>query len=183
MDASQATRFMDGPANDLDLETLEILEDQLLDYDGTLLLVSHDRAFLNNIVTSTLALNGSGQVIETVGGYDDWQRQNEAASAAKPDPKPRKSVPEAPPTTEPARKSSYKEQRALESQKRELAELPLRIETLEAKVHALTIAMATPTFYQQDSAEIAQAVSQLKELQDELAQAYQRWEELEKLKF
>ena len=68
MDASQATRFMDGPANDLDLETLEILEDQLLDYDGTLLLVSHDRAFLNNIVTSTLALNGSGQVIETVGG-------------------------------------------------------------------------------------------------------------------
>ena len=174
---------MDEPTNDLDLETLEILEDLLLDYDGTLLLVSHDRAFLNNIVTSTLALDGSGQVIETVGGYDDWQRQNEALIAAKPDPKPRKPAPEAPPLTEPARKSSYKEKRALESQKRELAELPQRIEALEAEIHALTTAMATPTFYQQDSAEIAQAVDQLKELQDELAKAYQRWEELEQLKY
>ena len=172
---------MDEPTNDLDLETLEILEDLLLDYDGTLLLVSHDRAFLNNIVTSTLALDGSGQVIETVGGYDDWQRQNEALIAAKTDPKPRKSAVETPPATEPARKSGYKEKRALESQKRELAELPQRIESLEAEIHALTTAMATPTFYQQDSAEIAQAVDRLKGLQDELAQAYQRWEELEQL--
>ena len=174
---------MDEPTNDLDLETLEILEDLLLDYDGTLLLVSHDRAFLNNIVTSTLALDGSGQVIETVGGYDDWQRQNEALIAAKTDPKPRKSAVETPPATEPARKSGYKEKRALESQKRELAELPQRIESLEAEIHALTTAMATPTFYQQDSAEIAQAVDRLKGLQDELAQAYQRWEELEQLEF
>jgi len=166
---------MDEPTNDLDLETLEILEDLLLDYDGTLLLVSHDRAFLNNIVTSTLAMDGSGQVIETVGGYDDWLRQNESA---KPEPKPHKSAAETPPVTEPARKSGYKERRALESQKRELAELPQRIEFLEAEIHALTAAMSTPTFYQQDSAEIARAVNRLKELQDELAQAYQRWEEL-----
>ena len=176
---------MDEPTNDLDVETLEILEDLLLEYEGTLLLVSHDRAFLNNIVTSTLALDGSGQVTETVGGYDDWQRQNEAVNAAKIEVKPRKVVTEqseAPSTpAETSKKLTYKEQRALEAQKRELAELPQKIETLEANVHALTAEMATPAFYQQDSAMIAQTVDRLKEMQDELAQAYHRWEELEKL--
>ncbi|MBK8823151.1 MAG: ATP-binding cassette domain-containing protein [Anaerolineales bacterium] len=176
---------MDEPTNDLDVETLEILEDLLLDYEGTLLLVSHDRAFLNNIVTSTLALDGSGQVTETVGGYDDWQRQNEAANATKSEAKPRKVVTEqseAPSTpVETSKKLTYKEQRALEAQKRELEELPQKIETLEADVHALTAEMATPAFYQQDSAMIAQTVDRLKEMQDELAQAYHRWEELEKL--
>jgi ATP-binding cassette subfamily F protein uup len=171
---------MDEPTNDLDVETLEILEDLLLDYDGTLLLVSHDRAFLNNIVTSTLAMDGTGQVTETVGGYDDWQKQNESA---KPEPKPRKAVVnDAQPSTEStSKKLSYKEQRALESQKRELAELPQRIEKLEADVHALAVAMADPAFYQQDSSEITRVVNQLKEMQDELAQAYHRWEELDKL--
>jgi len=175
---------MDEPTNDLDVETLEILEDLLLEYDGTLLLVSHDRAFLNNIVTSTLALDGSGQVIETIGGYDDWQRQNEALNAAKVEVKPRKSVVEQSETlsaaAEPSKKLTYKEQRALESQKRELAELPLKIEKLEADVHALSAEMAVPAFYQQDNTEITRVVNQLKEMQDELAQAYQRWEELEK---
>lgn len=173
---------MDEPTNDLDVETLEILEDMLLDYDGTLLLVSHDRAFLNNIVTSTLAMDGSGQVIETVGGYDDWQRQNESV---KPELKPRKPVVglgnEPLSSSEPSKKLSYKEQRALASQKRELAELPQRIEKLESDVYALTEEMSTPAFYQQDSAEIARVVNQLKEMQDELAQAYHRWEDLEKL--
>jgi ATP-binding cassette subfamily F protein uup len=169
---------MDEPTNDLDVETLEILEDLLLDYDGTLLLVSHDRAFLNNIVTSTLAMDGTGQVTETVGGYDDWLRQNESA---KPEPKPRKAtVSEAQPEST-SKKLSYKEQRALESQKKELAELPQRIEKLEADVHELAAAMAYPSFYQQDSAEITRVVNQLKGMQDELAQAYHRWEELEKL--
>ena len=170
---------MDEPTNDLDVETLEILEDLLLEYDGTLLLVSHDRAFLNNIVTSTLAMDGTGQVTETVGGYDDWLRQNESA---KPEPKQRKAtVSEAQPEA-PSKKLSYKEQRALESQKKELAELPQRIEKLEADIHALAAAMADPSFYQQDSAEITRVVNQLKEMQDELAQAYHRWEELEKLR-
>jgi ATP-binding cassette subfamily F protein uup len=170
---------MDEPTNDLDVETLEILEDLLLEYDGTLLLVSHDRAFLNNIVTSTLAMDGAGRVVETVGGYDDWQRQNESA---KPEPKARKAtVGEAQPAPEStSKKLSYKEQRALESQKKELAELPQRIEKLEADIHALTVEMANPLFYQQDSAEIARVVNQLKEMQDELAGAYHRWEELEK---
>jgi ATP-binding cassette subfamily F protein uup len=173
---------MDEPTNDLDVETLEILEDLLLDYDGTLLLVSHDRAFLNNIVTSTLALDGSGHVTETVGGYDEWQKQNESA---KPESKSRKPVTgqdnEAQSSSEPSKKISYKEKRALESQKRELAELPQRIKKLEADVHALTAEMATSTFYQQDSAKITRVVNQLKEMQAELAQVYHRREELEKL--
>ena len=175
---------MDEPTNDLDVETLEILEDLLLDYDGTLLLVSHDRAFLNNIVTSTLAMDGTGQVTETVGGYDDWQRQNESA---KPESKSRKPVvsvvnePQAQSSTEPSKKLSYKEQRALESKKRELTELPQRIEILEAEVHALTVAMSDSSFYQRDSAEITATVNKLNELHDELAHAYHRWEELDKL--
>jgi ATP-binding cassette subfamily F protein uup len=170
---------LDEPTNDLDVETLEILEDLLLDYDGTLLMVSHDRAFLNNIVTSTMSLDGSGRVTETVGGYDDWQSQNQPS--AKPELKPRKpTVSEAQP--EPAsKKLSYKEQRALESQKKELTELPQRIEKLEADIHALTVEMASPSFYQRDSAEITRVANQLKEMQDELVQAYDRWEELEKL--
>jgi ATP-binding cassette subfamily F protein uup len=172
---------MDEPTNDLDVETLEILEDLLLDYEGTLLLVSHDRAFLNNIVTSTLAMDGVGNVTETVGGYDDWQRQNESA---KPESRPRKSTVsaenEAQSSSEStSKKLSYKEQRALESQKKELSELPQHIEKLEADVHALTAEMATPAFYQKEGAEITRVVNQLKEMQDELTDAYHRWEELE----
>ncbi|MBK7318814.1 ATP-binding cassette domain-containing protein [Candidatus Villigracilis affinis] len=170
---------MDEPTNDLDVETLEILEDLLLDYEGTLLLVSHDRAFLNNIVTSTIALDGSGRVTETVGGYDDWARQNESA---KSESKPRKPVVSVEnDARSSSKKLSYKEQRALEAQKRELAEMPQRIEKLEADLHALTAEMSTPNFYQRDSAEIARAAEQLKTMQDELNQAYARWEELEKL--
>jgi ATP-binding cassette subfamily F protein uup len=170
---------LDEPTNDLDVETLEILEELLLEYEGTLLMVSHDRAFLNNIVTSTMALDGSGRVTETVGGYDDWQKQSE--SPAKPEVKARKPVvSEMQPTAESAsKKLSYKEQRALESQKKELAELPQRIEKLEADIHSLTVEIAAPAFYQQDSAEITQVVNRLKDMQDELTQAYHRWEELE----
>jgi ATP-binding cassette subfamily F protein uup len=169
---------LDEPTNDLDVETLEILEDMLLEYDGTLLMVSHDRAFLNNIVTSTLAVDGSGQVVETIGGYDEWlQRQNEFM---KVEEKPRKAA-SASKEAATAKKPSYKEKREAESQKKELAELPARIENLETQIHNLTAEMALPTFYQQDSAEIACEVERLKSLQDELAQAYHRWEELENL--
>ncbi len=173
---------MDEPTNDLDVETLEILEDLLLDYDGTLLLVSHDRAFLNNIVTSTLAMDGSGQVTETIGGYDEWLRQNESVKPEEKSRKPASEQNDALSTSaEPSKKLSYKEQRALESQRRELADLPQRIEKLEADIHTLTAEMVTPAFYQQDSAEITRVVNQLKEMQEELAQAYHKWEELEKL--
>ena len=175
---------LDEPTNDLDVETLEILEELLLEYDGTLLLVSHDRAFLNNIVTSTLAMDGNGKVTETVGGYDEWKRQADsrdqsASDLAKPASTPQ---PESAPKDSSApRKLTYKEQRALEAQKQELAELPQRIESLEAEVHALSAAMADASFYQQESAKITSTVDKLNQLHDELASAYQRWEELEKL--
>jgi ATP-binding cassette subfamily F protein uup len=181
---------LDEPTNDLDIETLELPEDLLLDYPGTLLLVSHDRAFLNNLVTSLLVLDGSGQVKEYIGGYDDWQKQSQAEKAELTPasaPAGRKPVPAlqtaSPKETTPAattpRKLTYKEQRALEAQKCELTELPGRIEALESEQHQLTTAMADPVFYQRDNIEITQAANRLKELEEELAKAYQRWEELE----
>jgi ABC transport system ATP-binding/permease protein len=174
---------MDEPTNDLDIETLEILEDLLLEYTGTLLLVSHDRAFLNNLVTSTLVLDGAGGVTEIVGGYDDWQRQSALEVPEPPEPtKPRQratglSKNEGLP--QPSRKLTYKEQRSIEAQKRELAELPYLIETLEAEQHRLNSLMADPAFYQQDSVEIARSAKRLKDLEEELRRAYLHWEELE----
>ena len=175
---------MDEPTNDLDIETLELLEDLLLDYRGTLLMVSHDRAFLNNLVTSTLVMDGAGVVREYVGGYDDWLRQSQAEAISRDEDTPRKASAPAlqtrsQPTTDAPRKLNYKEQRALVAQKLELSDLPLRIEAMEAEQKLLTAAMSSPVFYQQGSTEIAHAVNRLKELEDELALAYQRWEELE----
>ncbi len=166
----------DEPTNDLDLDTLELLEDLLLEYTGTLLLVSHDRAFLNNLVTSTLALDGQGNVTETVGGYDDWLRRAQAPPAAAKDAREKSARPAA---ENAPRKLSYNQQRALEAQKRELAELPDRIEALEAEQQRLTAEMGSAQFYQQDAEHIAQAAARLRELEEELAQAYQRWEVLE----
>ena len=174
---------LDEPTNDLDIDTLEILEDLLLEYTGTLLLVSHDRAFLNNLVTSTLALDGAGGVSEIVGGYDDWLRQSLAQVPETPEAvKPRKQI-QGPAKNEAApalRKPTYKEQRALEAQQRELAELPHLIEALETEQHQLTARMADPVFYQQVSAEITGSAARLKELEEELGRAYARWEELER---
>ncbi|HLO30059.1 MAG TPA: ATP-binding cassette domain-containing protein [Anaerolineales bacterium] len=166
--------ILDEPTNDLDIETLEVLEDLLLEYEGTLLLVSHDRAFLNNIVTSTLVLDGSGEVNEYVGGYDDWRRQIEGPVASQTKPKTDSRSRIAPKAnTQPAtRKLSYNE-------KRELEELPKRIELLEAEQHALNTKMENPEFYQQAGAAITQAVERLQELHEELSALYQRWMELE----
>ena len=173
---------LDEPTNDLDLETLEVLENVLLDYAGTLLLVSHDRAFLNNLVTSTMILDEGGQVREVVGGYDDWQQQRAQTLAAVSKPIKPSSSPTAETVGESSaapRKLTYKEQRALEAQQRELAELPQTIERLEAEQHRLSAAMAQPAFYQRDPAEITQAVQRLKDLEEQVAAAYQRWAELE----
>jgi ATP-binding cassette subfamily F protein uup len=162
--------ILDEPTNDLDIETLEVLEDLLLDYDGTLLLVSHDRAFLNNLVTSTLILSGDGEVKEYVGGYDDWQKQIEPATALKT---PKSAVINTADSKKPEkRKLSYND-------KRELEELPKRIEMLETEQHQLTVQMETPAFYQQEGEKITQAVNRLEEIQKELSQAYQRWGELD----
>lgn len=174
---------MDEPTNDLDIDTLEILEDMLLEYGGTLLLVSHDRAFLNNLVTSTLVLDGSGQVTEVVGGYDDWLRQAQQAAAEKAAERPRKETPtqeeSSGRSSGAARRLSYNEVRALEAQRRELAEMPGRIEALEKEQQRLTAAMGEADFYTQDSADIARSAARLQQLEAEIADAYQRWETLE----
>ncbi|MGB4976643.1 MAG: ATP-binding cassette domain-containing protein [Anaerolineae bacterium] len=166
---------MDEPTNDLDLETLEILEDLLLEYEGTVLLVSHDRELLNNVVTSTLALDGAGRVGEYAGGYDDWVRQR--ASLAPAEKTTSRSVPP-PPTVEPrarperARGLTYREQREMEA-------LPGRIEALEAEQSQLVQVMAAPAIYQGGGDAVVQTTARLAALEQELAEAYARWEALD----
>lgn len=163
---------MDEPTNDLDMETLELLEEVLLNYSGTLLLVSHDRAFLNNVVTSTLVLEGEGRVGDYIGGYDDWLAQRPAPKQEVIEkPKPEKSVK---PVAR-SRKLSNKERHELES-------LPQRIEDLEVQQQELYDAMADPGFYKQDGKTIAGVQEQSEEIKQQLSYAYQRWEELEELK-
>jgi ATP-binding cassette subfamily F protein uup len=169
---------MDEPTNDLDVETLELLEELLGDYTGTLLLVSHDRDFLDNVVTSTMVMEGNGVVGEYVGGYTDWQRQAArmaAAAAAAPvvAARPAAAAPAAPAEPEaPKRKLSYKDARELE-------QLPLKIETLEKDVEGLTAAMNDPAFYQRSAPDMAAHTQKLGAVQAELDAAYKRWEELD----
>jgi ATP-binding cassette subfamily F protein uup len=164
---------LDEPTNDLDLETLELLEDLLLEFQGTLLLVSHDREFLDHVVTSTLVAEGGGEWREYVGGYEDWLRQKRAEAPA-PAPKPGKSKSGGTPRASggKARKPGFQE-------KRELAELPGKIEKLEAEKLDLFERMAAPGFYGGPAAEVAKAQKRLASVEEELARAYARWMELE----
>jgi ATP-binding cassette subfamily F protein uup len=163
---------LDEPTNDLDIETLELLEEVLLDFKGTLLLVSHDRAFLNNVVTSTLVFSGEGKIEEYVGGYDDWLRQREIPPTAS-DPLPTKKPP--PKSRPPALKLSFKE-------KRELDALPERIRELEEEKKSLYQALADPGLYRTANPDIGALNSRLQSLEGELAVAYERWEYLEERK-
>ncbi|HEX3035710.1 MAG TPA: ATP-binding cassette domain-containing protein [Thermodesulfobacteriota bacterium] len=166
---------MDEPTNDLDTETLELLEELLLNYKGTLLLVSHDRTFLNNVVTSTLVFEGEGEVNEYVGGYDDWlrQRKEDTPPVRKEEPSPKSQKPRT--QLQRPRKLSYKEQRELEG-------LPQRIETLESEQRRLYESMSDPEFYRNDrEGRIAEAKARLNSLERELEEAYRRWEVLEEL--
>ena len=160
---------LDEPTNDLDAETLELLEDLLIEYPGTVLLVSHDREFLNNVVSSTLVFEGDGVVKDYDGGYDDWQRQRTISQtpAAFPETlmRPSKNGP-AP------RKLSFKEQRELES-------LPARIDQLETEQAALHVTMSAASFYQQPKSDIAATSAKLEALERELAEVFSRWESLE----
>ena len=165
---------LDEPTNDLDTETLELLEDRLLEYNGTILMVSHDRAFLNNVVTSTIVFEGKGRLQEYVGGYDDWLRQrteqDEPSKAAPGEQKQKKGKP-----PKEKQKLSYKETR-------ELAELPLQIEALEQEKERLLETLNSPAFYvNRDAVEIKAASDRLKDLEQELDGAYGRWDELEGL--
>jgi ATP-binding cassette subfamily F protein uup len=166
---------MDEPTNDLDVETLELLEELLAGYQGTLLLVSHDREFIDNVVTSTLVLEGDGRVGEYVGGYSDWLRQRRLerpTETVKPEPEPTSAAAAPSSSSTPRRKLSYKDARELEL-------LPARIETLENDIATRTQAMHDPSFFRQDSATITGANQALAALQAELDAAYARWQELE----
>ncbi|MEJ2158206.1 MAG: ATP-binding cassette domain-containing protein [Desulfobacteraceae bacterium] len=165
---------MDEPTNDLDVETLELLEELLFEYSGTLLLVSHDRAFLNNVVTGTLAFEGDGVIRAYPGGYDDWLDQrpqpeppadracadNKSATAKRKPKRPRK--------------LSYNEQRELEA-------LPQQIEALEREQQELFSAASDPEFYKREKADMAAVKNRLSLVADEIAEAYERWEMLEKI--
>jgi ATP-binding cassette subfamily F protein uup len=164
---------MDEPTNDLDVETLELLENLLVEFTGTLLMVSHDRAFLNDVVTSTLVFEpdaqGEFRINEYVGGYDDWLRQRRTPEISVTKTASRSTPASTPPAR--ARKMSFKETRELET-------LPARIEALETEQHALVEKMAAPSFYQSDPSTLAQATARLNALESELATAFARWEEL-----
>ena len=167
---------LDEPTNDLDTETLELLEERLVEFPGTILLVSHDREFLNNVVTSTIVFE-DGDVREYVGGYDDWQRQRAEPAAAKGDkPTPAKSRPQAT-----SNKTQSGKRRLAYHEKRDLESLPKKIETLETEIGKLHATMADPKFYSRPSNEIAREQMNLKELTQQLTAAFQRWEELEAL--
>ncbi len=166
---------LDEPTNDLDTESLELLESRLVEYTGTVLLVSHDREFLNNVVTSSIVFEPSG-VHEFVGGYDDWLRQRETQDTQLPDPPVRK-------TTRPQTKStpdagvarkrlSYKEQQELQA-------LPGRIEEFERRLAELHATMADPAFFRQPGAQIAREHSCLRDLQQQLDECFERWANLE----
>lgn len=159
--------ILDEPTNDLDIETLELLEEMLTEYPGTVLIVSHDRAFLNNIITSTLVLEGEGIVKEYAGGYDDWLRQRKVAQTVTQETAPAKPKR----IKEKTKKLSY-------HQKQELEALPEKIETLELNIAVLHEKMADPTFYKQDSETITKTNTELAELDTQLATAYTKWEQL-----
>jgi ABC transport system ATP-binding/permease protein len=170
---------MDEPTNDLDAETLDLLEEMVAEYAGTLLLVSHDRAFLDNVVTSTLVFEGDGCVNEYVGGYSDWLRQRRAIAVAAKTPSPR-SAQSAPAVRPPAggsaaaksRKLSYKDQRELDA-------MPAAIQRLEVEQAKLAAAIGDPELFRRDPAAANAAVQRLQSVQQELEAAFERWEALE----
>ena len=167
---------LDEPTNDLDAETLELLEELLIDYPGTLLLISHDRSFLNSVVTRSIVFENDS-IGEYAGGYDDWLIQRPASVTPKANPKAEKPTekPQDPvkPTAK-AKKLSYKEQRELE-------QLPTHLERLEQAMTQLQALMGTAEFYQQGSAAITAKQAELQALESELEQAFARWEYLEQL--
>jgi len=164
---------MDEPTNDLDIETLELLEELVMDYKGTVLLVSHDREFVNNVVTSTLVFEDDHQVNEYVGGYDDWLKQSQVAKKNQQTKiKNSAATKAAPGVAKKVRKLSYKEQLELDT-------LPEKIEMFESEVDSLQNLMAKDDFYKQEQDEIKKIQQQLAESQEKLSHCYTRWAELE----
>jgi ABC transport system ATP-binding/permease protein len=165
---------LDEPTNDLDTETLGLLEDLLIKYNGTVIIVSHDRAFINNVVTSTLVFEGDSLVKEYVGGYDDWLRQRPAEEKPINIVAVKKNIPLAP--------VSAKKPKFGFKQKKELESLPKIIEALETEEKELVQAMGDPDLYKKGKSEVLEKKARLESVKKELASVYARWEELEQLK-
>jgi len=170
---------LDEPTNDLDVDTLELLEELLAEYEGTLLLVSHDRAFLDNVVTSTFVFEGEGRFREYAGGYSDWERYQRSIPEATPDAVKRsivagKTDPTVSRSADRPRKLTYKE-------RRELEELPAKIEALEGEQAELHARMGESDFYRQPSEKITATLERLEALKRELEVAYERWQSLESI--
>jgi ATP-binding cassette subfamily F protein uup len=179
---------MDEPTNDLDVETLELLEEKLVEYDATLLLVSHDRAFLDNVVTQLWVFDGQGNIDEQVGGYSDWEIRDKEAKAqfdaevsrgskkakAPEQAKSQKQEPVVAQKKAPAKKLSYKLQR-------ELDELPKKIEALETKQAELGAETGSSDFYQKDNDYVQQKLAEVQQIEAELEALEERWLELEEM--
>lgn len=167
---------MDEPTNDLDMETLDLLEEKLAEFKGTLLLVSHDRAFLNNVVTELLVFEGNGQVQSCVGGYDDYQKWKAHQQSLLKKPATRNTKDLA------GNARPQKARKFLNRERWELEAIPGEIEKLETEQQALTEKLAEPTFYQEHADEVAGVREQIESIENQLMVKMQRWEELEKLK-
>ena len=172
----QRARFLTFGIDDLDAETLELLEELLVSYEGTLLLVSHDRAFLDNVVTGTIVHEGKGCFTEYTGGYEDWLRQRKVAEAAKI------AAPPQPPTPPQKGVKIEKGRKFLNREQRELDELPGKIEELEAKQAELSQRLADPALYQKKDGEFQRVEQELNQLHQTIEKTMARWEELEALK-
>ncbi len=176
---------LDEPTNDLDVDTLELLEELLLNYSGTVLIVSHDRAFINNLVTSCFVFEGNGKITEYVGSYDDWLRQRPApALPTSKAPSRQKPKPESKPGSNKDNKKAQESQQAPKkklsfNEQHELKNLPAEIEALEEQLEALEAQMAAPDFFKQEHKKVAAVTDELKQLQTTLSEKYERWEELE----
>ncbi|MDP3293916.1 MAG: ATP-binding cassette domain-containing protein, partial [Nevskia sp.] len=171
---------LDEPTNDLDVETLDLLEELLIDYQGTVLMVSHDRAFLNNVVTRTFVYEGGGRIGEYVGGYEDWLRQRKEVSftAVRPEPKKVEAVKlEAPKPVAAAPVATLNSK-----EKRELDQLPKQIEKLEIEQRELGLKLSDPKYFQTQREQALATQARLAIIDQELVKAYARWEQLEALR-
>jgi ATP-binding cassette subfamily F protein uup len=164
---------LDEPTNDLDMETLDLLEELVMDYPGTVLLVSHDRAFIDNVVTSTLVFEGERKVSEYVGGYDDWLRQRKVPAPVLPGREEKRD--RRPARSAQKRKLTFKE-------KKELETLPERIEALELERERIHACLADPAFYRSSGDKVPETKARLEALDNELTRVYERWEALEAFK-
>ncbi|HVS51850.1 MAG TPA: ATP-binding cassette domain-containing protein [Opitutaceae bacterium] len=168
---------LDEPTNDLDAETLELLEDLLVEFGGTVLLVSHDRAFLNEVCTSLFVFEGEGKISEYIGGYDDWQKELARNAAAAE--KAKRETKDAAAASATAGAPAKKAKKLTNKERAELEALPKKIEVLEAEQATFTTKLADAEFFRKGGAEVSKATARLEEIEKELAKAYARWAELE----